>query len=56
MIPRDRSLWPIDRYEEFIEERKKIILDRFSYLLSSPSKFTADSRDSGNASGDNSGG
>jgi hypothetical protein len=56
MIPHDRSLWPIDRYEEFIEERKSIILDRFSYLLSSPSKFTADSRESGNASGDNSGG
>ena len=56
MIPRDRSLWHIDRYEDFVEERKRIILDRFRYLLSSTSKFTADSRDSGNAPGDNSGG
>lgn len=34
LIPPDKSLWEIDRFEDFIEERKKLIRNRFSYLLS----------------------
>ncbi|MBC8181412.1 DUF262 domain-containing protein [candidate division KSB1 bacterium] len=33
LIPRDTSLWQLDRYEDFIEERKKMILDNFSFML-----------------------
>jgi hypothetical protein len=38
MIPADPSLWKLDRFEDFIQERKKTILERFSYLLSAPTK------------------
>ena len=34
LIPRDEALWEIDRFDEFIEERKNLIKDKFSYLLS----------------------
>lgn len=33
LIPKDKSLWEIDRFEEFIEERKKLIRENFKYLL-----------------------
>ncbi len=33
LIPRDRDLWKIDRFEDFIEERKRLIREKFSYLL-----------------------
>ena len=33
LIPRDRDLWKIDRFEDFIEERKRLIREQFSYLL-----------------------
>lgn len=33
LIPRDRSLWELGRFEEFIEARKKLIHDKFEYLL-----------------------
>ncbi len=33
LIPADRSLWQMDHYEDFIEARKKLIEDRFSWLL-----------------------
>jgi uncharacterized protein with ParB-like and HNH nuclease domain len=33
LIPKDKDLWKIDRFEDFIEERKKLIRDKFSYLL-----------------------
>ena len=33
LIPRDPSLWHMDRYEEFIETRKGLIRDRFKSLL-----------------------
>lgn len=34
LIPRDRDLWKLDRLEDFIEERKRMISAKFSYLLS----------------------
>lgn len=33
LIPNDPELWKLERYEKFIEERKKLILDKFDYLL-----------------------
>lgn len=33
LIPKDSSLWEIDKYEEFIEERKKLILKKFDYMI-----------------------
>jgi hypothetical protein len=33
LIPRDPSLWSVDRYDDFIEARKVLIVDKFSYML-----------------------
>jgi len=33
LIPRDPKLWELDRFEDFIEERKKLINSKFAYLL-----------------------
>ena len=33
LIPKDRTLWRLDNYERFIEERKKLILEKFNYLI-----------------------
>ena len=33
LIPHDPSLWRLDRFEEFIAARQKLIRDKFSYLL-----------------------
>ncbi len=33
LIPQDQSLWSIDRFEDFIAERKRLIRNRFSHLL-----------------------
>ncbi len=33
LIPRDRALWKLERFEDFIVERKKLIKKRFSNLL-----------------------
>lgn len=33
LIPKDRSLWQLDRYDDFITARKRLIEDRFSWLL-----------------------
>jgi Protein of unknown function (DUF1524) len=33
LIPDDPSLWRLDRFEDFIVTRKKLIRQRFSYLL-----------------------
>ena len=33
LIPKDKDLWKMDNFERFIEERKKLILQRFSNLL-----------------------
>lgn len=39
LIPRDKSLWKLDRFEEFLSERKKLITARFGYLLQNGSSF-----------------
>ena len=36
LIPSDPALWKLDRFEDFIEERKKLIKAKFAYLLSVP--------------------
>ena len=33
LVPEDRNLWKLENYEQFIEERKKLILMKFDYLL-----------------------
>jgi hypothetical protein len=33
LIPTDKTLWEIDRFEDFIAERKKMILNKFSSIL-----------------------
>ncbi|MEC8011857.1 MAG: DUF262 domain-containing protein [Pseudomonadota bacterium] len=33
LIPKDKNLWKLDNYELFIEERKKMILAKFDYML-----------------------
>lgn len=33
LIPDDPSLWELDRYDDFIEARKELIKDKFSYML-----------------------
>jgi len=33
LIPNDPELWKLDNYERFIEERKKLIIAKFDYLL-----------------------
>jgi hypothetical protein len=37
LIPPDPALWQIDRFEDFVTERKRLIKDKFGYLLSLPS-------------------
>ena len=32
LIPRDRSLWHLSRFEDFIAARKQLLLDRFRSL------------------------
>jgi hypothetical protein len=34
LIPKDPALWKVDRFPDFIAERKKLIRQRFAYLLS----------------------
>ena len=33
LIPRDKALWKMENFERFVEERNKLILDKFSYLI-----------------------
>jgi len=33
LIPNDPALWERDRFEDFLEERKKLIVDQFSYMI-----------------------
>lgn len=35
LIPRDKTLWELDRYEEFIEARKALILNKLHHLITS---------------------
>jgi hypothetical protein len=36
LIPPDPALWQIDRFEDFVTERKKLTKEKFAYLLSAP--------------------
>ncbi len=36
LIPKDRALWSLDRFDDFIEERKKLIRKKFEGLLVAP--------------------
>ena len=36
LIPSDRALWKLERFEDFITERKKLIKAKFAYLMSVP--------------------
>jgi hypothetical protein len=36
LIPADPDLWKLDRYEDFIVERKKLMRERFKFLLVQP--------------------
>ncbi len=36
LIPTDRMLWKMERFEDFMEERKKLIRKRFEALLTKP--------------------
>ena len=40
LIPYDPVLWKLDRFEDFIAERKKLIKQKFNYLLSVPGQTT----------------
>jgi hypothetical protein len=33
LIPKDPALWKLDRYDDFIEARKELIREKFSYML-----------------------
>ena len=33
LIPKDPELWKLENYEQFIEERKKLIAKKFEYLV-----------------------
>lgn len=33
LIPRDKNLWEVDRYEDFLEARRQLILNKFDYLV-----------------------
>jgi hypothetical protein len=40
MIPSDPELWKMDRFDDFVAERKKLIRQQFAYLLSSAPRIT----------------
>jgi hypothetical protein len=40
LIPPDPALWKLDRFEDFIRERQKLIKAKFAYLLSVPAAST----------------
>ena len=42
LIPDDPTLWPIDRFDDFVEERKKLLRKKFAYLLSGYSRPVTD--------------
>ena len=33
LIPKDRTLWTLDNYEQFVDARTELIIQKFSYLL-----------------------
>jgi hypothetical protein len=42
LVPKDPELWKLDRFEDFISERKKIIRQQYAYLFSSATRSPAD--------------
>lgn len=36
LIPEERDLWKLDRFEDFVEERKKLLINQFSDILYTP--------------------
>ena len=44
LIPKDADLWKLDRFEDFIAERKKLIRQQFTYLLSQGSQPPEDTK------------
>jgi hypothetical protein len=41
LIPKDSELWKLERFEDFIEERKQLIRSKFAYLLTSQPEVTS---------------
>lgn len=41
LIPHDPALWRLERFEDFIAERRKLIRTKFSYLLTPATEATA---------------
>ena len=41
IIPQDKTLWELNRYEDFIAARKQLILEKFTHLLASTSTIAA---------------
>ncbi|MDY0262716.1 DUF262 domain-containing protein [Syntrophotalea acetylenica] len=33
LIPKDQELWNLENFERFVEERKRLILEKFTYML-----------------------
>ena len=33
LIPKDRSLWSVDRFEDFVRERRVLIASKFAFLM-----------------------
>jgi hypothetical protein len=42
MIPSDPDLWKMERFEDFVVERKKLIRQQFAYLLSTPARSSGE--------------
>lgn len=42
MIPSDPELWKMERFEDFVAERKKLIRQQFAYLLSSAPRMAGE--------------
>ena len=33
LIPQNRELWEVENYKQFVEERTRLILEKFDYLI-----------------------
>jgi hypothetical protein len=42
LIPNDKSLWTLERFEDFIKARKSLIHNKFAYLLSTIQRVAED--------------
>ena len=41
LIPRDKKLWKLDHFDDFIAARKDLIREKFAQLLTAPGGTTA---------------